>query len=150
MNLKLKTPDSNVWGFSRVRYLIEIIKITLCSYLIGLKDHVFSTTEKAICEFTWASISRRVYVRSLLWIPLFIHIETRSTCYHKNFALRLPLKGRPKGTWKWSIGFLSRNRSRLITRMVTDWIGLHSALLPFLISPSVSVLRKTRAKLDPT
>ena len=39
---------------------------------------------------------------SLFWISVFIHIEIRTNYRNENFALRLPLKERPRGTEKCS------------------------------------------------
>ena len=47
----------------------------------------------------------RLGAKSLLWKSVFIHIEIRTNYHNKNFALRLALKERPRGTRKWPIGF---------------------------------------------
>ena len=45
----------------------------------------------------------RLSAKSLLWKSVFIHIEIGTNYHDKNFALRLALKERLKGTRKWSI-----------------------------------------------
>ena len=52
----------------------------------------------AISEFTSASI---LSARSLLWKPVFIHIEIGTNYHSKSFALRLTMKERLRGTRKW-------------------------------------------------
>jgi len=47
----------------------------------------------------------RLSAKSLLWKSVFIHIEIRTNYHNQNFALRLALKGRPRGTRKWPIAF---------------------------------------------
>ena len=41
--------------------------------------------------------------KSLLWKSVFIHIEIGTNYCNKDFALRLALKERLKGTWKWPV-----------------------------------------------
>ena len=48
----------------------------------------------------------RLSAKSLLWKSVFIHIEIGTNYHDKNFALRLALKERLKGTRKWPIGML--------------------------------------------
>ena len=48
----------------------------------------------------------KLSAKSLLWKSVFIHIETGTNYHNKNFALRLALKERLKGTRKWPIKFL--------------------------------------------
>ena len=45
----------------------------------------------------------RLSAKSLLWKSLFIHIEIGTNYHNKNFALRLALKERLRGTRKWPI-----------------------------------------------
>ena len=45
----------------------------------------------------------RLSAKSLLSKSVFIHIEIGTNYHNKNFALRLALKERLKGTWKWII-----------------------------------------------
>ena len=48
----------------------------------------------------------KLSAKSLLWKSVFIHIEIGTNYHNKNFALRLALKERLKGTRKWPITFL--------------------------------------------
>ena len=45
----------------------------------------------------------RLSAKSLLWKSVFIHIETGTNYHDKNFAPRLALKERLRGTRKWPI-----------------------------------------------
>ena len=49
----------------------------------------------------------RLSAKSLLWKSVFIHIEIGTNYHNKNFALRLALKERLKGTRKWPINIKS-------------------------------------------
>ena len=46
----------------------------------------------------------RLSAKSLLQKSVFIHVEIRTNCHNKNFALRLALKERLRGSRKWFIG----------------------------------------------
>jgi len=48
----------------------------------------------------------RLSAKSSLWKSVFIHIEIRTNYQNKNFALRLALKKRQRGTRKWPILFI--------------------------------------------
>ena len=50
----------------------------------------------------------RLSAKSLLWKSVFIHIETGANYHNKNFALRLAMKERLRGTQKWPIIVLYR------------------------------------------
>ena len=52
----------------------------------------------------------RLSAKSLLWKSVFIHIKIETNYHNKNFALRLALKERLKGTRKWSIKPLVQTR----------------------------------------
>ena len=49
------------------------------------------------------SFKTSLSAKSLLWKSVFIHIEIRTNYHNKNFALRLALKERLRGTRKWPI-----------------------------------------------
>ena len=63
------------------------------------------------------SLKTSLSAKSLIWISVFIHIGTGTNYQNKNFALRLALKERLRGTRKWSIeGGGHENSFQLKTR----------------------------------
>ena len=66
----------------------------------------------------------RLSAKSLLWKSVFIHIEIGTNYHNKNFALRLALKERLRGTRKWPIervgGQTKWNHPALVS--LEDWI----------------------------
>ena len=56
----------------------------------------------------------RLSAKSLLWKSVFIHIEIRTSYHDKNFALRLALKERLRGT-----------RERPIVRLFSSWTVIY-------------------------
>ena len=59
----------------------------------------------------------RLSAKSLLWKSVFIHIEIETNYHNKNFALRLALKVRRRGTRKWLI-LIWLDRRGVISRKV--------------------------------
>ena len=53
----------------------------------------------------------RLSAKSLLWKSVFIHIEIGTNYHNKNFALRLALKERLKGTRKWPIMKMRKSKA---------------------------------------
>ena len=56
----------------------------------------------------------RLSARSVLWKSVFIYIEIRTNYHNKDFALRLTLKERLRGTRKWPI--VERSEVQLFAR----------------------------------
>ena len=74
-----------------------------------LKSRVTSTVNLTFFNLSYSFENlfdiwlNRLSAKSLLWKSLFIYIEIGTNCHNKNFALRLALKERLRGTRKWLI-----------------------------------------------
>ena len=60
----------------------------------------------------------RLSAKSLLWKSVFIHIEIGTNYHDKNFALRLALKERLRGTRKWPIHLASPWKLKIKTPII--------------------------------
>lgn len=56
-------------------------------------------------------------------ISVFIHIKIKINYHNKDFALRLALKKRLGGTWKWSIAFVL-----IVSIQRFDWLTVFAGL----------------------
>ena len=84
--------------------------------LLSFLFFCFSQSKRSIGHFRVRlslHFKARLSAKSLLWKPVFIHIEIGTNYRNKSFALRLALKEGLRGTRKWPIeSFVSPNSEK--------------------------------------
>ena len=98
---------------------------------------ILGTVSKCLCPIGHFRVhlslhfKARLSAKSLLWKSVFIHIEIRTNYHNKNFALRVALKERLRGTRKWPIvqkaininlGLNSKQGLNFAILLVFSWI----------------------------